>query len=84
MHDTEAGFGALDVEGSGASRRECPTLGDTVEGHFERGDVIRILGPGGEVLGCGRAGYSHAEAAELMGQRGQKPLIHYDYLYLTE
>jgi glutamate 5-kinase len=57
---------------------------EAVEGHFERGDVIRILGPGGEVLGCGRAGYDHAEAARLKGQRGQKPLIHYDYLYLIE
>jgi glutamate 5-kinase len=57
---------------------------EAVDGNFERGDVIRILGPGGEVLGCGRAGCGHAEAAELKGQRGQKPLIHYDYLYLSE
>ena len=56
---------------------------EAIEGHFERGDVIQILGSSGEVLGCGRAKYDHKEAASLIGQRGQKPLIHYDYLYLS-
>ena len=55
---------------------------EAVEGQFSRGDVIRIRNPEGRVLGCGRARYDHAEAKQLMGQRGQKPLIHYDYLYL--
>jgi glutamate 5-kinase len=55
---------------------------EAIDGHFDRGDVIQILGPSGEVLGCGRARYDHEEAASLIGQRGQKPLIHYDYLYL--
>lgn len=57
---------------------------ERVDGHFEKGDVVRILGPAGEVLGCGRAAYDHEEAARLMGMHGQKPLIHYDYLYLSE
>jgi len=57
---------------------------EAVHGYFDRGDVIRILGPSGEVLGCGRARYDHQEAARLKGQRGQKPLVHYDYLYLVE
>jgi glutamate 5-kinase len=55
---------------------------ESVEGRFERGDVIRILNPAGRMLGCGQARYDHADAAKLMGQRGHKPLIHYDYLYL--
>ncbi len=55
-----------------------------IHGRFERGDVIRILNPDDRVLGCGRARYDHVEAAKLMGQRGQKPLIHYDYLYLVD
>jgi glutamate 5-kinase len=55
-----------------------------VDGHFKRGDVIQILSPSGEVLGCGQARYGHEEAASLMGQRGQKPLVHYDYLYLVD
>jgi len=56
---------------------------EAVDGHFDRGDVIQILNSSGEVLGCGRARYNHEEAIRLMGQRGQKPLVHYDYLYLV-
>ena len=55
---------------------------EAVEGKFSIGDVIRIRGADGRVLGCGRARYDHEEAQRLMGQRGQKPLIHYDYLFL--
>ena len=55
---------------------------ETVDGHFDRGDVIQILGSSGRVLGCGQAKYGHEEATKLIGQRGQKPLVHYDYLYL--
>jgi len=57
---------------------------EAINGQFDRGDVIQILGPGGQVLGCGQARYDHQEALQLMGQRGQKPLIHYDYLYLGD
>ena len=55
---------------------------EAVDGHFSRGDVIQILNSSGEVLGCGQARYGYEEAISLIGQRGQKPLIHYDYLYL--
>ena len=55
---------------------------ERVNGPFERGDVIHIHAPDGRVLGCGRAHYDHVEADRLKGQRGHKPLIHYDYLYL--
>jgi glutamate 5-kinase len=54
-----------------------------VEGRFSSGDVIQIRNAAGNVLGCGRARYGHEEARELMGKRGQKPLVHYDYLYLV-
>jgi len=57
---------------------------ETVDGHFDRGDVIRILSASGKILGCGQAHYGNEEASRLMGQRGQKPLVHYDYLYLSQ
>ncbi|MGH8035306.1 MAG: glutamate 5-kinase, partial [Lysobacterales bacterium] len=57
---------------------------EKVEGVVERGDVIQIRDSQGRILGCGRASYSHHDAAKLIGQRGQKALIHYDYLYLPE
>lgn len=54
-----------------------------VDGHFDRGDVIQILNLSGKMLGCGKAQYDHCKARKLTGQRGQKPLVHYDYLYLS-
>jgi glutamate 5-kinase len=54
---------------------------ETVEGSFNDGDVIQIRNLAGKVLGCGRARYGFEEAKRLKGQRGQKALIHYDYLY---
>lgn len=57
---------------------------ESVEGAFESGDVIQIRGMDGRVLGCGRARYDHSEIKRLCGQRGHRPLIHYDYLYLSD
>ena len=57
---------------------------EAVDGDFSRGDVIQILNLSGKVLGCGKARYDHNDAKNLMGQRGHKPLIHYDYLYLMD
>ena len=57
---------------------------EDVKGHFDRGDVIQILSSSGKVLGCGQSRYDHDDVEKLMGQRGHKPLIHYDYLYLVE
>lgn len=57
---------------------------EAVQGPFKGGDVIQIRGPDGEVLGCGRARYGDEEARNMKGKRGQKALIHYDYLYLVD
>ncbi|MBT8051597.1 MAG: glutamate 5-kinase [Xanthomonadales bacterium] len=57
---------------------------ESVEGPFSQGDVIQVRAPDGTVLGCGRAAYGHEKAGEVRGQRGHKPLIHYDYLYLVD
>lgn len=54
---------------------------EAIEGSFNNGDVIQIRNLAGKVLGCGKARYGHEEASRLKGQRGQKALIHYDYLY---
>lgn len=57
---------------------------ETVGGPFDDGDVIQIRNLSGTVLGCGRARYGHDKASRLKGQRGQKALVHYDYLYLLD
>ncbi|HET6564582.1 MAG TPA: PUA domain-containing protein, partial [Xanthomonadales bacterium] len=55
-----------------------------VEGPFEAGDVIQIRNEAGKVIGCGRTRYAAEEALEKLGERGHKPMIHYDYLYMLE
>ncbi len=55
-----------------------------VNGPFETGDVIQIRNETGQVIGCGRCRYGADEVLSLLGQRGQKALIHYDYLFMLE
>jgi glutamate 5-kinase len=53
-----------------------------VEGDFHSGDVIQVRTAAGRVLGCGRSQYDASEASKALGQHDQRPLIHYDYLYM--
>lgn len=55
-----------------------------VNGEFTRGEVIRIMDEKGEKIGLGKAEYNAKIAAERIGLNNQKPLIHYDYLYLFQ
>ena len=54
----------------------------SVEGDFEKDDIISILSPDGTYIGLGKTSYNSELARELMGVKGQKPIIHYDYLYI--
>ncbi len=54
----------------------------TVEGEFEKDDLVRIITPDGTPIGVGKANCSAAQARENMGRHGKKPVIHYDYLYI--
>ena len=53
-----------------------------IEGNFEKGDIIRICNEKKDNIGLGLAQYNSQKAVSLVGQKGQKPLIHYDYLFL--
>lgn len=53
-----------------------------VEGDFERGDIVSLHDESGHVFGLGKVQYDAQKANALAGQQGQKPLVHYDYLYL--
>lgn len=55
-----------------------------VIGDFFAGDLVEIKTSNGEKLGLGKSEYSSERAKELMGMHGQKPLVHYDYLYLYD
>lgn len=53
-----------------------------VVGKFRKGDLIKILDENQKEIGLGLARYGHKKAREVVGQKNQKPLIHYDHLYL--
>ena len=53
-----------------------------VEGEFEKDDIVRIADPQGHPIGVGKAACDAAQARDLMGKHGQRPVVHYDYLCL--
>ena len=57
-----------------------------IDGDFDKGDIVRLSSDdgteSGKALGYGMAQYNSARAREIIGQSNQKPLIHYDYLFL--
>jgi len=57
---------------------------NSLSGTFSKGDIIRIKDEHGNILGLGKAEYSNPILQERLGQKNQKPFIHYDYLYLFQ
>jgi glutamate 5-kinase len=53
-----------------------------VKGDFEKDDIVRIIDDKERVIGVGKASYDSEKTRELIGRKGNKPVIHYDYLYL--
>jgi len=49
---------------------------------FKKGDIIKLVDIDEKLIGLGIAEYSAEKAKENIGQKNQKPLVHYDYLYL--
>lgn len=54
----------------------------SVEGEFEKDELVDIHTAAGERIGIGRTSYSSAEARDVVGKHGQRPVVHYDFLYL--
>jgi glutamate 5-kinase len=76
--------GAKEALTSGERATSLLPVGITgVEGSFKRGDVIRICAENGTVIGYGMASSSAEKARATLGQKGHKPVIHYDHLYLV-
>lgn len=77
--------GAEAVLTSGEKASSLLPVGVTaIEGSFKKGDVIKICDENKKVLGYGVAQYGSDKAQELAGKKGQKPLVHYDYLFLKQ
>lgn len=55
-----------------------------VNGEFVKGEIIRIINEKGQKIGLGKAEFGTRVAREKIGLSRQKPLIHYDYLYLFD
>ncbi len=53
-----------------------------VIGKFKKGDLIKIVDEQHREIGLGLAKYGHEKALEVVGLKNQKPVIHYDHLYL--
>ena len=53
-----------------------------ITGIFEKDDIVKIMDHQGNQIGVGRIAFDSEEAMGLIGKHGQKPLVHYDYLYL--
>lgn len=55
-----------------------------IEREFKKGDLIKILNETGQLVGVGKAGYSSDKIETERKTEKQKPLVHYDYLYLEK
>lgn len=53
-----------------------------VIGKFMKGDLIKIVDESGREIGLGLARCGYEKAKEVIGLKNQKPVIHYDHLYL--
>jgi glutamate 5-kinase len=53
-----------------------------LEGEFKKGDIIKILDEKQHEIGLGQSKYGSKKALAVIGQKNQKPIVHYDHLYL--
>ncbi|MBS1532659.1 MAG: glutamate 5-kinase [Bacteroidetes bacterium] len=49
---------------------------------FNKGEIIKLVDEQDKLVGLGIAEYGSDKARERTGQKNQKALVHYDYLYL--
>jgi glutamate 5-kinase len=56
----------------------------SIEGTFEKGDLVRIKDESGKLIGIGKSEYNSEKAEKLKGNKNKKAVVHYDYLYLME
>jgi glutamate 5-kinase len=52
-----------------------------IKADFKKGDIIKIIDENEKLIGLGIAKYGSDKARERIGQKNQKPLVHYDYFY---
>jgi glutamate 5-kinase len=55
----------------------------SVKGDFEKNDIIKVFDENGAQIAIGKTQYDSDEARKLIGEKGKKPIIHYDYLFIN-
>ena len=50
----------------------------SIEGQFQRGDIVQLADETGQLQSLGIAEYGAEKALERLGQQHQHPLVHYD------
>lgn len=55
-----------------------------VLGDFAANDIVDISDEKKQIIGLGKVQFSSKKILEIIGQKGQKPVILYDYLYMNE
>ena len=73
---------AAQVVASNAAVSVLPIGVIAVMGEFEKDDIVHIADADGHSIGIGKAQCSSSQVRQVMGKHGQKPVVHYDYLYL--
>lgn len=53
-----------------------------IKGDFRKGDIVKIMDEHGEKVGLGKVTLSAETAKQKIGVKGEKPIVHYDYLHL--
>ena len=57
---------------------------EKVEGEFEKDDIVRIMSPEGHLIGVGRVAFDSERVRRMIGKKGGRPIVHYDYLYIHQ
>lgn len=55
-----------------------------VQGDFKKGDIVRIVDESGNNIGLGKSQFDSKKTEQNIGEKINKPFIHYDYLVLNE
>ena len=54
----------------------------SVEGEFEKDDIVKIVTEDGLSIGVGKVSCDSVKARTIIGNKGGRALVHYDYLFL--
>ncbi|GHT11724.1 glutamate 5-kinase [Bacteroidia bacterium] len=53
-----------------------------IVGTFEKGDVVKIMDEQDAIIGVGKVTCNSEKASQVIGKKGEKELVHYNYLFL--